>query len=894
MNTEITTLLAQGYTCVTPTKRLSHYLQSQYAALQIEAGKQAWETPEILSWGGWLHQLWEDSSTLRQSDQYVLKPHQQQSVWQQIIGTSRYAKQLLRPETTAKQAMAAWSLCYQWKLPLFSDAVYLNEDARAFQSWAKEYEKQCKKNAWIDDAMLATQITDDIKQLGKKVHQKIILLGFDEFTPQQQALFNALTNAETTLQELPLIHRNEHILALGFTDVREEIKAAANWSRQLLETEPHHNIGIIVPNLQTLHRQLENIFDDVLIPAAIVNSPETMERPYSIAQGLPLNSYPLIDAALAILSLANTRLSFGAIASLLRSPFTHAANEERVQRAALAAHLHEHGEQQLSISAVLHRASHEKLNDHRPDQFLDALHQWQKAFKELPDKKTGHQWAQTFTELLNYFNWPGDRKLTSAEYQTVEAWQELISQFASLDLVSSTLSYREALTKLNQLASNHSYQPETKEVPIQIVAMTGAAGMQFDHLWVMGLDEEVWPAKADPNPFIPFSMQRGAKLPNATAETKLAQAELLTQRLVSSASNVILSYAQNDKERPQRSSALIKPYLRKEKSISIAKIAAYTTQIFKSQQLEKFNDDNATAIKSREKVSGGASLFKDQAACPFRATARHRLFAYGLPIIDIGLNAMDRGLILHQVMQILWQQLGGQKELIAKDNNELDIIIKSAISLTLDHYAKKQPGIFTQRFTQLESERLHTLTKEWLTIERERQPFSVHACEEEHIFTFNKIEVRTRIDRIDKLENGQFVIIDYKTGDPKLAAWFDERPDEPQLPLYAVTSKGDIGAIVFAKIKRGESTYIGLSASDNILPNVKTLNETRLTQDINDWESLLSQWQDTLSQLASAFREGDARVDPKGVTTCQYCDLHALCRIYELNTENTEQEVANE
>jgi len=881
MNTEITTILAQGYTCVTPTKRLSHYLQSQYAALQIEAGKQAWVTPDILSWSGWLHRLWEDISTLQQSDQYVLKPHQQQSIWQQIVGTSHYAKQLLRPETTAKQAMAAWSLCYQWKLPLFSDAVYLNEDARAFQSWAKEYEKQCKTNTWIDDAMLATHITDDIKQLETKFHQKIILLGFDEFTPQQQALFNALTNAGTTLQELPLIHRNEHTMALGFADAREEIKVAANWSRQLLETEPHHNIGIIVPNLQALHRQIENIFDDVLIPSAIVNSPEVMERPYSIAQGLPLNNYPLIDSALAILSLANIRLSPGAIAGLLRSPFIHAASKERVQRAVLDAHLLEYGEQQLSINAVLHKASHEKLNEQRPDQFLAALHQWQKAFKELPDKQTAHQWARSFTELLNYFKWPGDRKLTSAEYQTVEAWQELINQFASLDLVSSTLSYKEALAKLSQLALNYSYQPETKEVPIQIVGMTGAAGMQFDHLWVMGLHEEVWPAKADPNPFIPFSMQSGAKLPNATAETKLTQAEILTQRLVSSASNVILSYAQNEKERPQRPSALIKPYLRIEKNISIAKIAAYPTQIFKSQQLERFNDDNATVIKSGEKVSGGANLFKDQAACPFRATARHRLFAYGLPTTDIGLDAMDRGLILHQVMQMLWQQLGSHKELIAKDNDGLDIIIKSAISLTLEHYAKKQPGIFTHRFTQLESERLHSLVKEWLAIERERQPFSVHACEEEHIFTFNNIEVRTRIDRIDTLEDGRFVIIDYKTGDPKLAAWFDERPDEPQLPLYAVTSEGDIAAIVFGKIKRGESTYIGLSASDDVLPNVKTLNETRLTHDIDDWESMLSQWQDTLSQLAIAFREGDARVDPKGVTTCQYCDLHALCRIDE-------------
>ena len=74
------------------------------------------------------------------------------------------------------------------------------------------------------------------------------------------------------------------------------------------------------------------------------------------------------------------------------------------------------------------------------------------------------------------------------------------------------------------------------------------------------------------------------------------------------------------------------------------------------------------------------------------------------------------------------------------------------------------------------------------------------------------------------------------------------------------------------------------------------LNETRLTQDIDDWESLLSQWQDTLSQLASAFREGDAQVDPKitnSKSACEYCDLHALCRIDELLLVS-QQEVASE
>ena len=279
MNTEINTLLSQGYTCVTSTQRLSYHLQSQYAALQIEKGKQAWETPNILSWNRWLEESWEDLSGKQPSEQYVLKTHQQQSLWQQIIGTSTYKDRLLRPDATAKLAMQAWSVCHQWKLPLFSDAVSLNEDARAFRDWAREYELLCKKNNWIDEALLPTRLADHIKQSAIKLHKNIVLLGFDEMTPQRQALITALTNAGTSLRELPLVHRNEHVMALGFSDIREEIKAAANWCRQILETETQKNIGVIVPNIQAIHHQLENIFDDVLIPAAIVNTPGSIERP---------------------------------------------------------------------------------------------------------------------------------------------------------------------------------------------------------------------------------------------------------------------------------------------------------------------------------------------------------------------------------------------------------------------------------------------------------------------------------------------------------------------------------------------------------------------------------------------------------------------------------------
>src|SRR5690606_35201591 len=100
----------------------------------------------------------------------------------------------------------------------------------------------------------------------------------------------------------------------------------------------------------------------------------------------------------------------------------------------------------------------------------------------------------------------------------------------------------------------------------------------------------------------------------------------------------------------------------------------------------------------------------------------------------------------------------------------------------------------------------------------------------------------------------RYVIMDYKTGSPKIPAWFDDRPDEPQLPLYAITSDGEIAAIVFTKLKRGETAYIGLAQEEGLLPEVKTPGNTRGIKDIvSDWGTLFTQWRETLNHIAVSF-----------------------------------------
>jgi hypothetical protein len=65
------------------------------------------------------------------------------------------------------------------------------------------------------------------------------------------------------------------------------------------------------------------------------------------------------------------------------------------------------------------------------------------------------------------------------------------------------------------MASEAIFQPEAPEVPIQILGVLESGGLEFDHLWVMGLTDDAWPLPARPNPFMPVRLQRAAGIPQS-------------------------------------------------------------------------------------------------------------------------------------------------------------------------------------------------------------------------------------------------------------------------------------------------------------------------------------------------------------------------------------------
>ena len=81
--------------------------------------------------------------------------------------------------------------------------------------------------------------------------------------------------------------------------------------------------------------------------------------------------------------------------------------------------------------------------------------------------------------------------------------------------------------------------------------------------------------------------------------------------------------------------------------------------------------------------------------------------------------------------------------------------------------------------------RLIRLVTEWLLYESARVPFTVVETELETEVSIDGLELDLRLDRIDRLNDGSLLVIDYKSGDVSPKLWDLPRPDDVQLPLYA-------------------------------------------------------------------------------------------------------------
>jgi RecB family exonuclease len=213
--------------------------------------------------------------------------------------------------------------------------------------------------------------------------------------------------------------------------------------------------------------------------------------------------------------------------------------------------------------------------------------------------------------------------------------------------------------------------------------------------------------------------------------------------------------------------------------------------------------------------------------------------------------------------------------------------LRRVVAHALAEYDRRAAEPLPPRLRQLEDERLQALLAIWLEVEARRAPFCMIACEERHELDIEGLPVRVVIDRIDQLNDGRLVVIDYKSGrNDSVDSWAGERIKEPQLPIYAALAfpDRDVAAVALARVTPDKPGFLGVSADDGLLPEVKSLGMQRKQYaegDFPDWQALRRLWAERLTEVAREVRDGVAAVVFDAEKELEYCDVRALLRVAE-------------
>lgn len=863
MYEELLSNLASNSLILTVNQRLSAHLLLEYAKLQPSP---VFPTPPIVAVNTWLKQLWEQ----QQQHKQLLDSSQAHCLWQQVIEKSSHTDFILPIGQVSRLAQEAYAQVHGWQIPWSALQASDDKDHQTFVHWAMEFESQLNKHHAITSAQLPHALQTIINPIC--LPKNMYLVGFQDMPPALSTLLDHL-RGHCNITAVQPVSTSQSVTRTQASTNLAEITAMATWAKEKLLTaeQPHKlRLACVVPDLQALRKPIADIFQHTFRTA---NSPMTPEAifPFNISAGQPLLHYPMIRDAFDLLSLHQQPIpAVAALSRLLTSPYLFPLENGMAIAAQLDARIRETQLTNLPLSQLMGL-----IGD------TTELVQLRDFFSTpSPPSQFPSEWVQTWLAQLQQIGWPGTQSLSSEEFQLLGQWMDTLRRLSALDDLTGSISLSACLAQLQHVLSSQSFQPQTdhSNAPIQVLGLLEAAGLPFDYLWIMGLDDTVWPPAAQGNPFIPKQLQQQYQLPHHSGEHELAYCQQLQATLIHQARHTILSSPAQDQNNPKHPSALIAGIAQQ----ALNELVKLPEAIAQPVALESFDENYAPALTAKSKLRGGTALASNQAACAFRAFALHRLDATALDETSFGVSPLLHGILLHESLEKIWRQLKDQPSLLALTATEQLDLVKRLVQKTM-----QQHDIIPSRFYHLEETRLVQQINDWLNAERERPSFAIAALEKNEMLLFSGHPMNVRLDRIDQLSDGKLVVIDYKTSrSSNPLKWLASPPLDSQLPLYASFSQDNyrIVGCSYAIINREETTFKGFISDEyeTELP-LQTLESLAKPGFSQNWLDAVQTWQQQIQAVIDSYIAGYAAVSPNPqARPCDFCELNSLCRLEEV------------
>jgi ATP-dependent helicase/nuclease subunit B len=853
---------AESTTVLAPNAELAAALFDAVERTQRNAGRDVWPTPRVRDFASWLREQHlkrqlEDADSPR-----LLGDAEERELWRGAIDAAEFGRDLLDPAGAARAARHARRTLSDYGIPLRALKSEGSEEVRAFLAWNGAFEEQCRAlNCISADALL-----DGIAA----PRTAVTWIESPAWRPAARRWL--LRHGRVLAPQAAKSHSASYVSA---PSPGAELAAIAEWTRTSLRAHPLFRAWICVPDLAGRRAEVVDALDAALAPQRFGLGGEVGAAPYAVAGGTPLADYAPVRAALEALAVGIGSMAFARFSALLRSPELQADHAEASAAARLDVALRSRATREADFRAWLELAEgvarREEIGAVAAVQRLQAM---QHATGEVRGAHRFSVWVSIWLGALEAGPWALRARWSSTEYQAAERFRELLATLATADALLGTHSRESALRVLRRAARDTAFQVQTGVAAVWVSGQLIDPWLNYDGLWVAGCDDAQWPPRIAPVALLPVGLQRQYGVIAASTESQAATAVDLQSRWQLRAGQCVFSYA----DAPDGTKSLPSPLLPKNEALLLTAMPPvpqphWRELLQSAPAMESLSDDWAPPFSVSHERTRGVSSLRAQSRCAFRGFAETRLDAHRLEPVVPGFNEHERGILVHEALEHVWSILPGSHALHSLSSDAQQRLLADAARRAIEKVCKKRdPGPTWRR---REDVRLQNLLGKWLDIERTRAPFTVEAVEQGAADVhFGGLTFKVRIDRVDRLEDGARVLLDYKTGNAS-ADWRGERPHNPQLPVYALVHPQALVAVAYARVNAGEPGFVSESERRDVFkPGGRQSN----LEGMANFADLVRTWSLRVERIAAEFASGRAEVAPT-LKACERCDLQGLCRV---------------
>lgn len=837
-----------------PSDASARQLRDRIAALRGEHDQAFLETVTVMPLAQWLAELWDSSLPTAQ----VLRPIQLLAIARGIIENSEYfPDNCLNSLAIVRQFVDAFQLHAAYQLGSGREDYLFSPEYQAFYHWREAMQQALDDLNALSSEQLPAALCSALAAGELALPDNLVIAESVTISPAAAAFIERCAG-QLPCSRLQLAGPAATPQLFALPQRQQECEQAAAWAAEQLAGGAN-NVALLLPDMQAYRRPLERALRRQLYPQSLFagDAAEGSAEPWVFEGSESLYAYPLIRAAWDLISLGERPGELEQLSRVLRSRFVAGWPQLRAERARFDRHCREKLAVQTRLADVLRLAHY--YGDADTVAVLASVAQ---HLQSLPARQLPSAWVRSFDQLLLAAGWPNADDDDAVVADCRRGFSQAMDVFRALDRQLGEIGHDEALSWLQHILTTKRFSVSRDwPSPLRIMSYDDAVGLEFDAVWLMGLDDAALPRRAEPSPFLPQHLQQAAAVEACEAGLCLQRDRQLLDRLLTAAPQLCCSFAEEgDNGAPRTRCTLLAELTALPDGQPLAVAPAYL--LAGDCRLPARDEVRAVAPERRSALRGGSGLFKEYAQSPFLAFVKYRLNLQEFPRPAEGLDHRLQGILVHDSLESVWRKLGDKRALDALDSARLEELVSLCVDEALQG-SELNAARFGDSLLTLEKARVVALLCRWLEDKEKAriQDFEVEALESELHTELMGIPLRLRLDRIDRIGDKRLVI-DYKTGSIDGKMLNSDQLTEPQLPIYALAASEQqpIDGVMLAQLKSPDELKIHMRSNwaNSVLTKRAHGSDVDSPQ---KWQDELKAWDSALRDMASGILAGNIAHD---------------------------------